>query len=70
MVNPSTFRMVSVLAGLQRLEAQINQALSNAGAASPEAGVTAQQHTDQVEEQAQKHMARASLALNDIDLLA
>ncbi len=62
--------MVSALAGLQRLEAQISLALSNAGAPSLDSRESEADITHKVENEAQKHMARASLALNDVDLMA
>lgn len=70
MVNRSTFSMVSALAGLQRLESQIHRALMETGVARQQPGESAESIAQQVKEQAEKHMARASLALNDVDLMA
>ena len=69
MVNRSAYSMVSALHGLQRLESQLNRALLDAGA-KPEIGQPKKMDAEDVNFETDKQLARASLVLNEIDLLA
>lgn len=69
MVGKSTYSMVSALQGLQKLESQLHRALQEVGP-MPEPIVTKSGHASQVEDQFNKEMSRASLVLNNVNLLA
>jgi len=66
MVNPTSYSMVSTLAGLRRLEAQIQRALLDAGGQAPQPAQKAEPKQVQVEAQTQKK--RAESVLSDLDL--
>lgn len=70
MVSSTNYAMVSALAGLRRLEAQIQRAMLDAGgqAARPEA--PAEKRPDELKVDADKAMQRANSVLNNLDLFA
>ncbi len=69
MVGKSTYSMVSALQGLQRMESQLSHALRNAGE-DPAPVVTKSANGANVQDQFNKEMTRASLVLNNVNMLA
>jgi hypothetical protein len=71
MVNSTNYAMVNTLAGLKRLEAQIQRAMLEAGGKEP---VKPEQHpkvvADKIESEAAKTAVRARAVLNGLDISA
>lgn len=69
MVN-SNYAMVSTLAGLKRLEAQIQRAMLEAGAQPQHPAQTPQKVADRIQDEAQRTAVRANAVLNGLDISA
>lgn len=71
MVNSTNYAMVNTLAGLKRLEAQIQRAMLEAGGQAP---TKPEQHpqvvADKIESEVAKTTARANSVLNGLDISA
>lgn len=73
MVNPTQMSMMSTLAGLQRLEAQLHRAMMEAGApgdAKTEPASPKAEPAVKLEADAQRVAARAKSVINGLDLMA
>lgn len=71
MVNSTNYAMVSTLAGLKRLEAQIQRAMLEAGGQAP---IKPEQHPQVVTEKMEKEVTQSALrvksAINGLDISA
>lgn len=71
MVSSTNYAMVSTLAGLQRLEAQIQRAMLEAsGQVEQIPEQSAEKLAEKMEHEAAKTAARANSAMNSLDLTA
>jgi hypothetical protein len=71
MVSSTNYAMVSTLAGLKRLEAQIQRAMLEASGQAPQMPVQAPEKVaDKMEHEAAKTAARANSVINALDISA
>lgn len=70
MVRSTNYAMVSTLAGLQRLEAQIQRAMLEASGKPHNPAQQPEKVANRIEQEAQRTSLRANSVLNGLDLTA